>query len=71
MGTTCTVGESLIEGQHTTTNTMSTAGTQMLCCLCGSSIEYNASAMCVPCLRTQVRSSVLRVLSSFFSSLAT
>eukprot|EP00605_Chrysophyceae_sp_TOSAG23-4_P000789 GSChrysophyteH1.ASY1.ANO1.878.1 assembled CDS len=30
------------------------ATTKMLCCLCGVSIEYNAAAMCVSCLRNQV-----------------
>ena len=26
----------------------------LLCCLCGSNIEYNAAAMCMHCLRQQV-----------------
>ncbi len=28
--------------------------TSILCCLCGSNIEYNAAAMCIACLRQQV-----------------
>ena len=33
---------------------MAENNTQMLCCLCGASMQYNAAAMCVTCLRGQV-----------------
>ena len=40
----------MMQGNASSTSKVS----MILCCLCGSSIEYNQSAMCIQCLRLQV-----------------